>query len=154
MSADLVRKLARALGEAPDYAVQEVLNALTDLDAGDKEDDTGICGHMEELLAAADDEALNPDEDLLQVFWDDTKEVFFQTWPDRSGDLTFPVVVGPVTSRAKDQYLEAVDLGGMWEGEYGELRSQLLMYLLEEYTALLSPAHAANFAHNREEFTK
>lgn len=148
MQTNLVRELAKALAEAPPDAPNVILDVLRDLrDNPEPPSDEGICGYVEEY-ANADGEC--EQEEAYQAFWEDTRRVFFQTWPDRSGDLVFPVSIADGRS-PKDQFQDAVGNGTIWDGEYGESRKGLLLYLVEEYAGLLKPGHAAHFKHNQPE---
>lgn len=152
MQANLVRELARALAKAPPEAPNVILDALRDLQDTQEPPNCGICGHVEEYLydqyADGDDEC--EQEESYQAFWEATKRVFFQTWPDNSGDSVFPISVDPWHSPAR-QYTDAVDNETVWDGEYGEARESLLRYLIDEYEGLLMPGHAAHFKHNQPE---
>lgn len=154
MQTNLVRELAKALAEAPPEAPSVILEALRDLRDNPAPDASqGICGFVEGWLYAEyadeyDDE--HEQAEAYEEFWDATKRVFFQTWPDRSGDLVFPVSVANGLS-TEAQYAIAVDEDTIWDGEYGESRKGLLLYLIEEYAGLLKPGHAAHFKHNQPE---
>lgn len=155
MQTNLVRELARALAEAPPEAPSVILEALRDLrDTPAPDVWQGICGFVEGWLYAeyADDEYDNEYEqvDPYEEFWDATKRVFFQTWPERSGDLVFPVSIADGRS-PQAQYDNALRNDTTWEGEYGEARKGLLLYLVAEYSALRMPGHAAHFKHNQPE---
>lgn len=63
---------------------------------------------------------------------------YFIKWPKFSGSTVFPVPCPELSSKgiakARDRYITVKHTGDMWTGEYGELRKELLDFLIIEIT--------------------
>lgn len=153
MQTNTVCALAKALADAPKNAPEVIAELLRKLRDGTRTPDYGICGYIENTLFeefADGDDAFEVLEQYEQ-FWEDTKRVLFPEWGEYSGDIVFPVSTFSEGYSPHEQYVNACDDYTIWDGEYGEARLRLLDYLIEEYTGLCSPRHAAHFKHNQPE---
>lgn len=85
---------------------------------------TGICGNADTLLSLWCN-----DDTIFNVY--NLLEVFCQGWDKHSSDSLYPVpspIEGVAPMDAYDDY------DNKWTGEYGQLRYELLDFLIEELT--------------------
>lgn len=103
----------------------QLLEALKALQVSIPEPTMGICGNLDHQLAKTLGEKMTDYfilEDLGMSTYQWVGETS-QNWPKHSGCYAMPV---PTPS------LEGWVLTHKWEGEYGELRRELLQFLIEE----------------------
>lgn len=104
---------------------KDVLQALIYIKDGGAEDlGAGICDNVVEFLG--DDYSI-----------DSTDKVFkplFPWWDRYSGDCRYPVPSTNDELTPKGMFGHATDLGELWTGEYGDLRMELLDFLIEQLT--------------------
>lgn len=70
---------------------------------------------------------------LYEVCYSTELPALFETWPKYSGDSRFPVPSTYKDWSAEKQFNMTVN---MWEGEYGELRVELLDHCISELEEL------------------
>lgn len=59
-------------------------------------------------------------------------KTLFERWPKYSGTETYPVPSPDSTRSADSMFYYALDMDGMWTGPYGNLRKELLDFLIQE----------------------
>ena len=99
--------------------LQFCLDAALDIKAGNFDKKFGICMNME---LKVDDQV--PEE--CYESWRILKQAFY-TWPKFSGDVQFPIndPCNEISANHAYVYLPK------WEGEYGELRWELLDHVID-----------------------
>jgi hypothetical protein len=106
---------------------------------------TGICGGVSSMYFdnVPEDVAIYPESRALLREYNIRKmKELFLTWPPYSGDPMYPV---PATDcgDAGEQYGET---DFMWEGQYGDLRKDLLEHLIRGVQAeLIKSIHTSKF---------
>lgn len=98
---------------------QKLRDALWDILDGNRPDSMGIC-------AVLDNNYFKHDEYTKIMSY---IKGCFLIWPYFSGDISYPIKGNNGDSANKSYYSFDYDL---WEGEYGESRIQLVMFLLEQ----------------------
>lgn len=94
---------------------------------------TGICWSIDTLAR----QSKHNDENQGQIaarLRDEFQEMV-RLWPKFSGDITYPIVRSDLVENldgGKESYEIAQSKGTMWEGEYGELRLELLDFCIEQ----------------------
>ena len=104
---------------------KDVLQALISLKENGAEDlGAGICDNVVEFLG--DDYSI---DSINKVF-----KPLFPWWDKYSGDCRYPVPSTNDELTPKGMFNHASDYGELWIDEYGALRMELLVFLIEQLT--------------------
>lgn len=107
---------------------QLLLYALTTIKSeGPLWNEHGICDNLKESDQYI---PVSIDGDLIELWWG-TLTKLMTTWPKFSGNECYPVPSPDPEEGSQQVYMRTHD---EWSGEYGELRYELLDFLIEELT--------------------
>ena len=99
---------------------RETLNALKQIKAGYRGGDYGICHELDYCTESV------PTDDLTCFI-----EAVSKKWSKFSGSTAFPVPC-PKGGDPVSAFFRSSDKSAMWKGKYGQLRLELLDFLIEE----------------------
>ena len=105
--------------------LQLMLDAALDIKAGNFDKGWGICGNLNNKINNRVGESEERYEIILNS-WRILKQAFY-TWPKFSGDVQFPINDPCDEISANHAYVYLPK----WEGEYGELRWELLDHVID-----------------------